>query len=145
MNYFEVLDLPVRYNINSKDLVENYLAKQKNSENESSSEALNEAYNVLKDDIRRAEYFLKFHEISIDNVSSNVSMEMFEVREIYENITRHEEQVEFQKNLKQKIQQMIISLNGYENDLKKFAEIFSVVKFMSSFLEKVRSDVYSRN
>ena len=143
MNYFEILDLQIEYKIDLRKLIGNYLLKQKNSE--SVSESLNEAYNVLKDDIRRAEYFLKLHDISVENISPQASIEMFELRENYEEIKDHESQIAFQKNLEDKIERMILSLSDCENDLKKFVEIFGVVKFISSFLEKVKSDVYSRN
>ena len=56
-----------------------------------------------------------------------------------------EKEIEFQKNVKEKIKVLISSLKECEDKLEKFSEIFSELKFLNSFLEKERSDVYSRD
>ena len=68
MNYFEILKLPIAYDIDTDLMTRNYFSLQRNSENSVDSGVLNEAYNVLKNDIRRAEYFLNLKNISTETM-----------------------------------------------------------------------------
>ena len=78
-------------------------------------------------------------------MSSKLAVQMFEMRENYDSLKNKEEEIEFQKQIKKKIKALISSLKECEDNLEKFSEIFSELKFLNSFLEKERSDVYSRN
>ena len=141
MNYFEILKLPVKYQIDSDELTKNYLVAQKNFGCE--VDLLNEAYNVLKSDIKRGEYFLGLHDISVEKLDKKFATEMFELREKYSTLISEKDKIDFQKKLKSENKKRIASLD--ENNLEKFSELFSVIKFVDSFLEKVKLDVYSRN
>lgn len=145
MNYFEIFSLPIVYNTDIGLLTRSYFSLQRSSEGRFDSRLLNEAYNVLKNDIRRAEYFLSLKNISTENMSSELAIQMFEMRENYESLKSKEEKNNFQKQIKNKIKDLISLLKECENDLEKFSEIFSELKFLNSFLEKERFDVYSRD
>lgn len=145
MNYFEVFNLPVAYKVDKQKLTEVYLQKQKGVRDGSVLLQVNEAYSVLKDDIRRGEYFLKLKSMPVESISPQFAKEMFTMRENYENLRDLQSRVDFQMNLKKKMKRMISSLSSYENDLKKFAELFCVVRFINSFLEKVGLNAYSGN
>ena len=106
---------------------------------------INEAYYILKNDIRRAEYFLSLKNISAEKMSSELAIQMFKMRENYDSLKNKEEKIEFQKNIKNKIKILISSLKECEDNLEKFSENFSELKFLNSFLEKEKSDVYSRD
>lgn len=145
MNYFEIFDLPIEYDADIDLLTENYFSLQRNSDKQINPSLLNKAYNILKSDIKRAEYFLSLKNISAEKMSSKLAVQMFEMREDYDSLKNKEEEIEFQKQIKKKIKALISSLKECEDNLEKFSEIFSELKFLNSFLEKERSDVYSRN
>ncbi|MBO4405693.1 MAG: hypothetical protein J5821_03095 [Alphaproteobacteria bacterium] len=145
MNYFEILKLPIAYDIDVDLLTRNYFSLQRSSESSVDSGLLNEAYSILKNDIRRAEYFLNLKNISTESMSTEMSVKMFEVREKYSSLENDEDKIAFQNQIKKKKKQLISLLKKSENDLAKFSEVFSELKFLNSFLEKERADVYSRN
>ncbi len=145
MNYFEIFNFPIEYNIDVDLLTSNYFLLQKDCGNRFDPSLLNESYNILKSDIKRAEYFLSLKNISTEKMSSELAVQMFELRENYESLKNKDEKIEFQKQIKKKIKDLISELKKLENDLKKFTEIFSKLKFLNSFLEKERSDVYIRD
>ena len=145
MNYFEILKLPIEYNIDVDLMTRNYFSLLRNSENSIDSGLLNEAYDVLKNDIRRAEYFLNLKNISTEKMSAEMAVKMFEMREKYAALENDEDKIAFQNQIKKKKKEMALCLKKSENDLAKFSEIFSELKFLNSFLEKERADVYSRN
>lgn len=145
MNYFEILRLPIAYNIDVDLMTRNYFSLQRSSENSVDSGVLNEAYNVLKNDIRRAEYFLSLKNVSTETMSAELSVKMFEMREKYAALENDEDKIAFQNQIKKKKKEMTLLLKKSENDLAKFSEIFSELKFLNSFLEKERADVYGRN
>lgn len=145
MNYFEIFDLPIAYNVDTDLLTKNYFSLQRGSDNRFDSSLLNKVYSILKNDIKRAEYFLSLKNVSTDQMSTELAIQMFEMRENYESLKKKEEKVSFQNQIKNKIKVLISLLKECENDLGKFSEIFSELKFLNSFLEKERSDVYSRD
>ncbi|MCR4555791.1 MAG: hypothetical protein K5766_03190 [Alphaproteobacteria bacterium] len=145
MSYFEILKHPIAYNIDTDLLTRNYFSLQRSSENSVDSGLLNEAYNVLKNDIRRAEYFLNLKNVSTETMSAELSVKMFEMREKYAALENDEDKIAFQNQIKKKIKEQVSMLKENEDDLEKFSEIFSELKFLNSFLEKERADVYGRN
>ncbi|MBO7453950.1 MAG: hypothetical protein J6T91_01010 [Alphaproteobacteria bacterium] len=145
MSYFEILKHPIAYNIDTDLLTRNYFSLQRSSENSVDSGLLNEAYNVLKNDIRRAEYFLNLKNVSTETMSAELSVKMFEMREKYAALENDEDKIAFQNQIKKKIKEQVSMLKENEGDLEKFSEIFSELKFLNSFLEKERADVYGRN
>jgi len=145
MNYFEILKLPIAYNIDADLLTRNYFSLQRSSESLVDSGLLNEAYNSLRNDIKRAECFLNLKNISTEKMSEELAVKMFEIREEYASFENDEDRIAFQNQIKKKKKELIEFLKKSENDLIKFSEIFSELKFLNSFLEKERADVYGRN
>ncbi len=145
MNYFEILKLPVTYDVDAGLLTQNYFYLLKNSAGSVNLGLLNEAYNILKNDIKRAEYFLNLRNISTEKMSTELSVKMFEIREKYASLENDEDKIAFQNEIKKKRNELISLLKKNESDMEKFSEIFSELKFLNSFLEKERSDVYSRD
>lgn len=144
MNYFEILRLPITYNIDVDLMTRNYFSIRRGG-NLIALDLINEAYYILKNDIRRAEYFLSLKNISAEKMSSELAIQMFEMRENYDSLKNKEEKIEFQKDIKKKIKVLISSLKECEDNLEKFSENFNELKFLNSFLEKEKSDVYSRD
>lgn len=78
-DHFEVLGLPRKYHVDAADLEERYLALQKETHPDRFAKALprermeavvrntelNDAYKVLKSDLKRAEYLLKLEGVDI--------------------------------------------------------------------------------
>ena len=151
MNYFEIFGLPVAYSIDEDSLNATYLKKQKalyknpNQINDESS-LLNSAYNTLSDPIKRAEYFLHLNEHSSEiSMASENALKMFALREKFDLLSDDESREKFCETLEEKILQLLESLGALENNLDAFHEKFELILFMHSFLEKVRSNVYSGN
>jgi len=145
MNYFEIFDLPIAYNVDINLLTKNYFSLQRGSNNQIDSSLLNEAYNILKSDIKRAEYFLNLKNVSTEKMSEEQAVKMFEIREKYSSLKNDEDKIAFQNQIKKRKKELILVLKKSESDLGNFSEVFSELKFLNSFLEKERSDVYSRN
>lgn len=142
-NYFEYFDLPVDYNIDVSNLLRVYLAYQMDVHPDcggtsDESALLNIAYKTLSDPLKRAQHFLDLKGIDTERLSPNMAMKMFEIRERYNSLTNEEERHQFCNDLDQCKQQLIEQLKSIS--VEEFAEIFSEVKFINSFLEKVRSD-----
>ena len=153
MNYFEMFDLPATYKIDKEKLNNIYLKKQKELHQkedhfalDNNSSVLNAAYSTLSHPIKRAEYFLRIngHDTNISRSDKN-AMNMFEIREKYEALSDDNSREQFQNLLENRIEKSINTLHSSENNLDKFHEQFEFLSFMHSFLEKVRSNVYSRN
>ena len=97
-NYFELLNLPVQFEIDKKKLLENYIKLQELFHpdkliNKSSAERilgaknsanLNNAYQVLGDDKKRAEHLLYIKNIIVNRDDSNVKPEVSMLAEIME-------------------------------------------------------------
>ena len=145
-NYFELFNLPVSFDIDVANLTSVYLKKQREfAASESNVEILNSAYFILKNPITRAEYFLSMSGKNIEGMTSNQAEQMFKLREEYENLQEQDLKNKFSEDIKKDVDEKILQLANYENDIDIFCEKFAEIKFLNSFLEKVKFDVYSRN
>ncbi|MBE6447438.1 MAG: hypothetical protein E7015_03065 [Alphaproteobacteria bacterium] len=146
MNYFKLFNLPVSYSIDDLVLTSVYLKKQKEFAGQDENVMLlNYAYSTLKNPVKRAEYFLSLFNNNVSNMPSKIAKNMFELREKYASLIETEEKNVFLEAVKIDVKQKIESLSNYEQDLSVFSEKFAEIKFLNSFLEKEKSDVYSRN
>ncbi|MDR3187530.1 MAG: Fe-S protein assembly co-chaperone HscB [Holosporaceae bacterium] len=153
MNYFDLLEIPVSYNLDESQLLRVYLQKQSRSHpdaggtisNQDDSALLNAAYKTLMDPIKRAEHFLQVKNVNVDETSPEVAAKTFELQENYSALTSLEEKKTFQKNLKNQMGAVLESLSKTEGSLEDFCKIFNQLRFMGSFLEKISDDVYSGN
>ena len=78
-------------------------------------------------------------------MTSNQAEQMFKLREEYENLQEQDLKNKFSEDIKKDVDEKILQLANYENDIDIFCEKFAEIKFLNSFLEKVKFDVYSRN
>ena len=148
-NYFEFFNIPVSYNIEESALTLAYLKKQQQLHvdgdvDDAEVAYLNSAYKILLNPVSRGEYFLKLQGIDIDSMPTEAAIEMFKLREKYDSLQSEEDRLSFQSELQKNNELTIDKLRG-TSDLSEFAKIFCVLRFINSFLEKVRTDVYSRD
>ena len=87
MNYFQIFSLPVSFTIDEAALQKQYFELQREHHPDKAgldavqkSMELNQAYEVLKAPLKRAQYFLALHDIDVGNDDSKVkpSMELLE-------------------------------------------------------------------
>ena len=148
-NYFEFFNIPISYNIEESALTLAYLKKQQQFHVDGDADDaeiayLNSAYKTLLNPVSRGEYFLKLQGIDIDSMPTEAAIEMFKLREKYDSLQSEEERLGFQAELERNNELTIDKLKE-TSDLSEFAKIFCVLRFVNSFLEKVRTDVYSRD
>lgn len=155
-NFFDVLNIPTSFHIDEEELTRIYLNKQSDmhpdvlgsiDENVSLNSAyINLAYKTLMDPISRAEHFLAVKGIDIDSVySTEFSREMFNIREAYSLLSSEADKKDFIVSLKKRMSEIISLLYHTENDLQKFSDNVCLLRFINSFIEKVGTNVYSRN
>ncbi len=70
---------------------------------------------------------------------------MFDLREDYSNLKEEGAKINFQNQLKEKIKSKISELSLCSDDINRFQKKFLELKFLNSFWEKIKIDVYSRN
>lgn len=113
--------------------------------NQDDSALLNAAYKTLMDPLKRAEHFLQVKNVNVEETLPEVMMQAFELQENYSALTSLEDKKIFQKKLKNQMEAMLESLRETEENLQEFCKIFSRLRFIGSFLEKVCDDVHDRN
>ncbi|MDR3179526.1 MAG: Fe-S protein assembly co-chaperone HscB [Holosporaceae bacterium] len=154
MNYFEILEIPLSYEIDEQRITEVYLKKQRilhpdmgeKSSDDLDISLLNEAYRVLRNPILRAEYFLKLQGIDPDAiVISESASEILSLREQYESINSEVEIEKFTKHLLERKGDLIDSLYKLENNLEEFNKKFTMLRFIVSFLDRIMPDAYGGN
>lgn len=157
-NYFEIFGLPVDYELDLHKLEEEFLALQQqfhpdkyiNESGEDKTKAmhilleLNEAYNVLKCDVRRAEYLMKLSGIdtTVDvrdlEIPEEILQEAFEDRENLEDAASEEDLDEILKKTKKIIE---LDKRGFldfyrQKDLKSALGAVLKIKYKSKFLQE---------
>ncbi|MDR3156077.1 MAG: hypothetical protein LBT90_03185 [Holosporaceae bacterium] len=106
---------------------------------------LNVAYDTLMNAVKRAEYFLALHGLRIDDISVHYAAEMFAISEQYGTLKTLSEKLDFQQQLVCRMKGMEKSLAAVEGNLAEFCKRAVLLRFIGSFLEKVRLDAYNRN
>ena len=143
-----MLGIPVKYRINENALVQTYLQKQScfhpdtNNSESNESAFLNKAYKVISDPIARAGHFLEIHGKCTDILDPEFSQEAFNLREKYE---MEDDKKNFQEELSKRASELISILCNLENNLDEFQKNYGLLRFIGSFLEKVKLDVYCRD
>lgn len=153
-NFFEFFDFPISYRLNESELTDRYFEKQrllrlekKNNccDCESSIAYLNEAYKTLMHPVDRAEHIIKLQGLQIDEFSSEHAVEMLEIHEKYNLLSSEDAKKEYQIFLNQRMSEIIDLLyetNEYSNEFYYYT---CLLRFIHSFLEKISTNVYSRN
>lgn len=166
MNYFQILDLEQRYDIEQNLLKSQYLAKQmeyhpdRASNNESkaknieTSMLLNEAYKILSDDYKRAEYLLKLNgfPLSDEQLKSQLkSDELEEILEEYEEIEEMHDAGELSKKEQQKLSlkgELIKALTDHfkANNFAKALDISIRLKYLTNLVGNIKLKIkYANN
>lgn len=151
-NHFEIFALPVSFTIDLEALEKKYLEFQKafHPDNSSTSDieksiAVNEAFDVLKNNLRRASHILQLHGIDLENdsnapkVDSATLMEVLEIREnIFESST--EEIENFKKDLSKRVKFLINkTAESLENkDFNNAAQILIKAKYFDKTLQDLK-------
>jgi molecular chaperone HscB len=161
MNHFKTLNLPITFDLNSAELDEKYFELQKLAHPDVVQNAvqaahisadLNEAYQTLKDPIKRAAHILALegirlegHEIqateSLAKPSPQLLEEMMELGEQVDAISTEEQAVETMKNLQQILRDEFrkISQSFANKDLPALAQNVMKAKFINRLIENTQA------
>ena len=155
-NYFELFNLPERFQLDLEILQENYRAIQKeihpdrfatSSENEKvqsmiKSTQANDAYQTLKSPIKRAKYILSLHK-SIEKITlpPDFLMQQMEWEEYLESISKQKVELEkFSHLINSKYQKNIIALEKVcdkDNNWNGAMEILNELQFVEKLNYKI--------
>lgn len=131
-SYFDIFDLPVEFDIDLEVLNARYFELQKHAHpdmmggNSIDSAQLNNAYKTLKNRFKRAEYIIELNGEKELQASSELLMEMMELRE--ENSSAKVASV------KEEVDKLFEEFAKTES-----AEIFVRIKYLQRFLEENNS------
>jgi len=148
-NHFEIFNINPSLDLNMDFIEEKYLELQLKSHpdlminkspeaqqkaaNDSSN--INNAYEILKDPLKRAIYFLEINNIFIDSIKPDnmLLMEIMEIKEEFEMADKKKREV-IKKDLKNKIDllyQEITALTN-KNNIAKAGEKIVLLKYLSN-------------
>lgn len=164
-NYFELLALPIKYNIDQARLKSQYLAMQvKFHPDRASNEQerhvfleksikLNEAERILKNDYLRAEYLLKLAGVEFnDRVLKDMLTpdELEEIMEMHELVDESADLQYLQKMEKTKSQEkdkMVLELSSYfeANNLSKALDLTLRLKYLTNLVKNIKSKIKYAN
>ena len=160
-DYFQLLDLQKKYNIDKAELKSKYLSMQikfhpdrATSEEErriflEQSIKLNEAEKVLKDDYLRAEYMLKLAGSKFDDktlrdaISANELEEIMEMHEMVDDSEDLDELKQMEQIKLQEKDKMVQELEGYfnENNLAKALDLTVRLKYLTNLVKNIKLKV----
>ncbi len=164
MNYFTRLGLDTDYNVSADKLEAKYIECQQryhpdkfiNMPEEERLKSMkitieiNQAYNILKSDIKRAEYILALHGIAIDDeagcfkANNEILQNTMEERQILEDTQDHEELKSLLKDTQEQINHVITMFkkNLYENNIIQAANEVVKLRYKNKFLEAIECKLY---
>ena len=157
-NYFELFNLPEKFQLDLEMLQENYRAIQKkihpdrfatSSENEKvqsmiKSTQINDAYQTLKSPIKRAKYILSLHK-SVEKITlpSDFLMQQMEWEEHLEAIEKNNsELVQFKLTINKKYEEYSLLLSSQIDDDQNWSDAaISIDKlyFIEKLLQKINN------
>ena len=155
-NYFELFNLPEKFQIDLEMLQENYRAIQKeihpdrfatSSENEKvqsmiKSTQANDAFQTLKSPIKRAKYILSLHK-SVEKITlpSNFLMQQMEWEEHFETIEKNSSELtEFKSTINKKYKEYSLLISTQIDDDQNWSDAaISIDKlyFIEKLLQKI--------
>lgn len=155
-NYFELLDLPISYEIDLKLLNDNYLLKQQvyhpdNYDDSDLSVLINEAYRVLKDDYSRSIYLLKLNNIyeqdSKAEISQKVLLEIWSDLETVEetNDLNNLNQLYANNNERQKLLLASLSNSFNNNEMQEALAITDRLKYLNNLIRNIEVKIKDAN
>ena len=155
-NYFELFNLPEKFQLDLEMLQENYRAIQKeihpdrfatSSENEKvqsmiKSTQINDAYQTLKSPIKRAKYILSLHK-SVEKITlpPDFLMQQMEWEELLEAIEKNNsELVQFKLTMDKKYEEYSLLLSSQIDDDQNWSEAAITIDklyFVEKLLQKI--------
>ncbi len=161
MNYFKLLQIEQKYNINLKDLEHHYLqslnkfhpdrAKTEQQKVEFLKYAIdiNNAYNILKNEVKRAVYILSLHNIDIENAEIKNKFPTHILDRIWENFEYAEDTEEIEtlnkfKNQKLEEKQNIIlkiTTALAKKELQKAAQHTIELKYFTNIIDNINTKI----
>ncbi len=140
-NHFKLLNLSETFDIDKKQLYQNYIKLQQFLHpdkliNKSNAEKilgaehsayLNNVYNILNDDKKRAEYLLSLHDIIINTEQDNVKPDLMMLAEILE----LSESKDMNQVTSQQKECWEIFISNYPNDLQKAAQAIIKLQYLN--------------
>ncbi len=165
MNYFQLLELEQRYDIEQNLIRSNYLIKQmeyhpdRASDNLSKirnieiSMLLNEAYKILSDDYKRAEYLLKLNGFEFNDKHLSLKLSPHELEEIleeYEEIEKIHEITDLIAKEKEKLVIKIelikeITSHFSKNNFTKALELTVRLKYLTNLVGNIKLKIKHAN
>ena len=157
-NYFELFNLPEKFQLDLEMLQENYRAIQKkihpdrfatSSENEQvqsmiTSTQINDAYQTLKSPIKRAKYILSLHK-SVEKITlpSDFLMQQMEWEEHLEAIEKNNsELVQFKLTINKKYEEYSLLLSSQIDDDQNWSDAAITIDklyFVEKLLHKINN------
>jgi len=156
-SFFAIFSLPEYYIISEEELEHNFLAMQRvfhpdrniNSKRliedfARKSSLVNEAFNTLRDDLKRANYLLHLYNINLDleNTTANadILMQQMEKREKLSKITSVDQLIVIQRLSHLDIKMIASDLEKalHEKDYEKAKNLAISLKYAQKFLEEVK-------
>lgn len=164
-NYFQILELEQRYDIEQKLLQDKYLAKQMEYHPDSvvdgaskirnieTSMFLNKAYKILSDDYKRAEYLLKLNgfEFNDQQLNSQLSISELEgILEEYEEIEAMHELADLIVKEQQKLAmkaELIREITNHfnKNNFTKALDISVRLKYLTNLVGNIKLKIKHAN
>ena len=164
-NYFQILESEQRYDIEQKLLQDKYLAKQMEHHpdlvvegaskirNIETSMLLNEAYKVLSDDYKRAEYLLKLNGFEFSNQQLNSQLSIAELEGIleeYEEIEAMHDPADLEAKEQQKLAmkaELIREITDLfnKNNFTKALDISVRLKYLTNLVGNIKLKIKHAN
>jgi molecular chaperone HscB len=143
-NYFSIFTLPIAFNIDLEALEKKYFELQKNFHPDKSDQIelsilANEAYETLKNPLKRTSHILQLNGIDLENdevapkVDSATLLEVFEMRE-----SANFSAKDLSQKIKSLIEEAVLSLKN--QDFAKAAQILIRAKYF----DKIRQDLKNK-
>ncbi len=166
MNYFQLLELEQRYDIEQNLLKDKYLAKQMEYHPDRATEnaakvrnieismSLNEAYKTLSDDYKRAEYLLKLNgfELRDEQLTAQLSShELEKILEEYEEIEEMHELADLINKEQEKLAikaELIRAITSHfnKNNFAKALDITLRLKYLTNLVGNIKLKIkYANN
>ena len=147
MNHFKIFNLKPEFDIDQKSLLVKYFELQKENHpdqnnNSSDSSNINEAYEILKDDISRAEYLLNLKEISLPNLKMDVLAEFLEENEDIENSVDKDNLKKILDQKNSKLKEIILKMSIiFDDNISKFAILCTEAKYIKRMISNIKQKI----
>lgn len=150
MNYFTLLDMEERYDLDRQQLDNNYFALQRalhlDNKRDISEIDLNKAYFILKNDLSRAEYMLTLRGINISDPKVRGSLPPEELEQVWEELEMVEKiedikglGISFKTNQEKKERMLEAIARSFEGgNLQEALAITFRLKYLVNLIDRIK-------